>query len=198
MSKKSVFHALSLLIFSAFLVIPREGMAQQRLTEDDLRIRRLESNTVRTPQYQVRGPTTSGSQGEWLEVRTQFETRPDWIDELTFTYYIVLQNPRPERGQNPFTLLTGETTYINIEQTRRGLSTVYVHPSTVERFGNVERVGVVISAGGRTLAMESDPSHDGRWWEQLSPQPGLVYSRDKSPFALVNIDDFPAIKPSDR
>ncbi len=174
-------------------VVATEAWAQQ--PSDILRIRRLEGNEVRAPVYQVSPTQRASRQRQWLEVRTQFETRPDWIDEMTFTYYIVLRNQRPAPGQPEFMLFRGENTYVNIARTRDGASTVYLHPSTVERFGSVFRVGVVISSQGRILAMESSPSADGRWWEQLPPQDGFVLSRMQTPFAMVNFDDFEALKP---
>ena len=173
-----------------------ESVAQQ--DSDIIRIRRLEGETVRTPQYQVSGVGRSRRQRQWLQIRTEFETRPDWIDELTFTYHVVLHNRRPEPGQQEYTLFRGESAYVNIARTRDGQSVVYLHPSTVERYGDLFRVGVVISSEGRTLAMESSPSGEGRWWEQLRPRSGYVLNRLQTPFAMINADDYEAPRPADR
>ncbi len=170
----------------------------QRDEEQILRIRRLEGEMVRSPQYQISGGQRSRRQRQWLQIRTEFETRPDWIDELTFTYYVVLRNPRPERGQEEFVLFRGESRYVNIERTRDGTSVMYVHPSTVERYGEVFRVGVVVASDGRMVAMESSPPGEGRWWEQLRPQDGYVLHRMDTPFAMVNFDDFEASPPRER
>ena len=172
-----------------------EAEAQQRGQEQIVRIRRLEGDMVRTPQYQVSGISRGRRQRQWLQIRTEFETRPEWVDEMTFTYYVVLHNRRAERGQEEFVLFRGESRYVNIARTRDGQSVVYLHPSTVERYGELFRVGVVISAGGRMLAMESSPAAEGRWWEQLSPRDGYVRHRMQTPFAMVNFDDFEASPP---
>ncbi len=178
------------------LVVPFEVLAQQ--ANDVLRIRRVEGDMVRAPQYQVTGGTRTQRQRQWLQVKTEFETRPDWIDELTFTYYIVLRHRRPPEGQPEFMLFRGENTYVNVARTRDGQSTVFLHPSTVERYGELFRVGVVISSAGRMLGMASNPDSDQRWWEQLPPRSGFVLNRMQTPFAMVNFDDFEAIKPPDR
>lgn len=183
--------ALSTLAFA----VPGTTHAQDG---DILRIRRLEGSLVRAPQYSVTPQQRSSRQRQWLEVRTQFETRPDWVDEMTFTYYVVLRNQRPAQGEPEFMLFRGETTYVNIARTRDGVSTIYMHPSTVERYGSLFRVGVVISSQGRVLAMESSPSAEGRWWEQLPPRDGFLLNRMQTPFAMVNFDDFEAIKPPSR
>lgn len=165
---------------------------------DMLRIRRLEAETVRAPQYQVRAGQAPRRQREWLQIRTEFQTAPDWIDEMTFTYYVVLRNRRPAEGEPEHRLFRGESSYINIARTRDGQSTVFLHPSTLERFGEVVQTGVVVTSGGRMIAMESSPSREGRWWEQLTPQSGMVLNRRDTPFAMVNFDDFEAIPASAR
>lgn len=186
----------SVALFALLLLLPSELFAQQ--ASDVLRVRRIEGTLVRAPQYDVRGGTSTQRQRQWLQVRTEFETRPEWIDELTFTYYIVLQNRRREEGQPEFMLFRGENTYVNIASTRDGLSTVFLHPSTVERYGELFRVGVVISSQGRVLGMASNPESDQRWWEQLPPRSGFVLNRMQTPFAMVNFDDYEALKPPDR
>ncbi len=165
---------------------------------DMLRIRRLEADTVRAPQYQVRAGQAPRRTREWLQVRTEFQTSPEWIDEMTFTYHIVLRNRRPAEGEPEFRLFRGESSYINIARTRDGQSTVFLHPSTVERFGEMVQVGVVITSGGRVVAMESNPTREGRWWEQLTPQTGMVLNRRDTPFAMVNFDDFEAVPAASR
>lgn len=163
-----------------------------------LRIRRLEGETVRAPQYQTRGGQAPRRTREWLQVRTEFQTAPEWIDEMTFTYYIVLRNRRPAPGEPEVRLFRGESNYINIARTREGQSTVFLHPSTVERFGELVQVGVVITSGGRVVGMESSPSREGRWWEQLTPQSGMVLNRRDTPFAMINFDDFEATPAASR
>lgn len=163
-----------------------------------LRIRRLEGDTVRAPQYQVRAGQAPRRTREWLQVRTEFQTAPEWIDEMTFTYYIILRNRRPAAGEPEFRLFRGESSYINIARTREGQSTVFLHPSTVERYGELVQVGVVVTSGGRVVAMESSPSREGRWWEQLTPQTGMVLNRRDTPFAMVNFDDFEATPAASR
>lgn len=170
----------------------------QAQDSDALRIRRLEGEMVRAPQYQVRAGQAPRRTREWLQVRTEFQTAPEWIDEMTFTYYIVLRNRRPEPGEPEHRLFRGESSYINIARTREGQSTVFLHPSTVERFGEMVQIGVVVTSGGRVIAMESNPSRDGRWWEQLTPQAGMVLNRRDTPFAMVNFDDFEAVPATSR
>lgn len=194
MSPRQMLRLLPFATLTALLMLTESAFAQG----DVLRIRRLEGELVRAPQYQVRGGTATQRQRQWLQVTTQYQTAPEWIDEMTFTYYIVLRNSRPEEGQSEFNMFRGEITYVNIAETREGRSAVFLHPSTVERYGELFRVAVVITSQGRTIGMESNPSGDGRWWEQLTPRAGFVLNRMQTPFAMVNFDDYEAIKPPER
>lgn len=195
MKRSRLIPGLCMATLVMLVAFPIEMTAQQA-PQDILRIRRLESAMVRSPVYQVSGSTRTVRTLQWLEVRTQYETRPEWIDEMTFTYYILLRNRRPESGENPLTLMRGEVTYVNVGSGRHE-STAYLHPTTVQRFGEPERVALVISAQGRIIGMESNPSSQERWWEQLPPRTGFVLNRAQTPFALVDIDNYEAIKPSE-
>ncbi len=177
--------------------LPAELLAQQM--PEILRIRRLEADTVRAPQYTTRGgPAAQQRQRQWLEIKTEFQTSrdgPEWFNELTFTYYVAMRNNNPAEGDRPLNVFSGESKYINVAQNQRGQSAVYLHPSTLDRYGEFFRAAVVISFQGRMIAVEHTPSAaaaDGRWWEQVSPQPGLVLPRRHTPFAMINFDDFEA------
>jgi len=178
---------------SALMLVPESVMAQGA-GANVLRIRRIEGTMVRTPVYNTQDTTRSSRQRQWLQVRTEYETAPDWLSEATFTYYILLRNSRPPAGEQEFNLFKGEVTYVNIARTRTGASTVFMHPSSIERFGSVERVAVVITSQGRVIGMESNPSSNDRWWERVTPLSGFVMNRSQSPFAHIEIDNFEAIK----
>ncbi|HMP72103.1 MAG TPA: hypothetical protein PKE55_02465 [Kiritimatiellia bacterium] len=157
-------------------------------------IRRVQFSAEGTPEYAVKGARqTSGRAKNWLRVTCEYDSSPAWLDEATFTYYVLLKGA--SRDVPPFTLLRGEVTYINIEQGRRRMSDMFVHPDILSRYGAVERVAVVVRVGGRVVGMDGRPAVESRWWEQLSPVDGLVMNRMQTPFAFIDVDDFPMIKP---
>ncbi len=195
MKRSRLLPAACMATLALLVAVPFEMTAQQA-PPDVLRIRRLESTMVRSPIYTVTPSTRATRTLQWLEVRAQYETRPEWIDEMTFTYYILLRNRRPQPGENPLSLFRGDVTYVNVASGRHE-STVYLHPTTVQRFGEPERVALVVSSQGRPIGMESNPSSQERWWEQLPPRTGVVLNRTQSPFALVDIDNYEAIKPAE-
>ncbi|MFH0952975.1 MAG: Amuc_1102 family pilus-like protein [Verrucomicrobiota bacterium] len=153
-------------------------------------IRKIEPLKVQTPQYQLLKGQFMARTRDWFQVNTTYKTAPDWIDELTFTYYVLVKGK--EAGAK-YNLFRGEVTYANIQKGDHK-SDMYLHPSTMVRFGDVERVAVVISSQGRIVAMESLPALTTRWWEQLTPVDGYVLNRMQTPFAMINFDDYEAVK----
>ncbi len=178
-------------------VVPFEARAQApAAAQSPLAIRKIAGGKAETPEYQIKKSQFSARTRQWFQVIVDYDTAPDWLDEATFTYYVLVRAKRAEPGRNPLSLFKGEVTYINIERGRHK-SDIYLHPSTVARFGDVERVAVVVNVGGRLVAMDGQPSGTAqqRWWEQLSPMDGYLLNRMQTPFAMLNFDDYEAVRP---
>ncbi len=161
---------------------------------NQVRIKKIVPNgKVPTPEYKLLTSQVMSQKRNWFQVVVDYETAPEWMDDLTFTYYIVTEG---KTGGSKFTLFRGDVTYVNIAKGRHR-SDMYLHPSTLARYGVVQRVGVVISSQGRVLAMDSLPSTGSpRWWEKLTPLDGFVLNRMQTPFAMIYFDDYEAIKPA--
>lgn len=161
-----------------------------------LNIKKIDAGKVKTPDYVVKPALPTQRTREWYKVEVIYDTDPEWVDEISFTYYVVVKAKQPIPGRSAFTLFKGDVTYINVEKGRHR-SDIYLHPSTLARFGDVERVAALVSVGGRLVGMEGLPSGSTstRWWEQLPPQDGYLLNRTQTPFAMINFDDYEAIKP---
>jgi hypothetical protein len=154
---------------------------------------------VRTPEF-----TSSVSRGrtpakEWAELAIQFDTQPDWIDELTVQYYALLYAHKTKE----YTFLKGVVTHMDVAKGRGHLSAAYIRPSTLQRYGDVVAVAVETLAKGEVVASESQAGKlpdqqvlQGEWWKtiKLVPKDGCILSRAQTPFALVNYDDYEVIK----
>lgn len=147
---------------------------------------------LKTPEYQLNQNVPRGRSREWYRIETYYDTDADWMDEVTFTYYVLLKNKDPKGP--PRTLLKNKVTYVNIEKGRAHKSEMYIHPSTSARYGDVEAIAVLAEVNGRLIAGESVPASNRRWWEQLQPTDGLLLNKSQTPFALINYDDFEAVK----
>jgi hypothetical protein len=166
-----------------------EAMAQGRspLEIRDIRL----DDKLSSPEYEVNRITTQPGRKKWFEATVFYETEPEWIDELEFSYYFLVKT---ENREEPFIVFSGTVTYIDVPEGRH-MATAYLHPHTVLRYGEVERVGVEVKFRGRLVARRSEPEAGGQaWWERLPPRAGYVLNRKQTPFAFINVDDYEAIK----
>ena len=167
----------------------------QKLPSNLIRIQRLDTAEYPTPEYRVDRVRFEGSRSrEWTQLSAQYSSQPQWIDEATVRYYALARG----RGEGPkYTLLRGEVDYVNLEKGSHR-SVMYVHPTTVRRYGDIQRLAVVILVKGQPAAWDSKPASKKRWWENFSPVDGLLLNRLETPFALINFDNFDAIEPRGR
>lgn len=177
----------------------RTGVPQAGV-QVEMRIRSLSGDLERSPQYDP-----GGGRDDWYVLRTVYDTATDWIDELTFTYYVLF---RPDARKAmirldpavPYLLLKDSVTYIHVPKDRRHESLMFVHPRLLERYGSVERIAVVVTtpASPEPLDYASDPPAQAGWWLQVQPVEGLLMNRDQSPYGPVLSDEHEMIRPAGR
>src|SRR5437764_11236955 len=87
----------------------------------EFQIARITKNFIPTPDYGI-GRFAGASNERWLEIEVEFNVAPQWTDELTFKYYILINRQ----------LLIGDVTHVNIMP---GLnrSVMYVLPAAIAR-----------------------------------------------------------------
>ena len=161
----------------------------------DVNIRRIAFRTVRTPEYSVKiqGPLRERTR-DWGEIVVLYETSPDFLDELEFTYYVIM---RTRDNREPFVLLKGTVTYVHVEKGRHQ-STMYIHPSVLARFGAIDGIAVEVRAGGRVVAVETDGPSGRRYQQALQQLPardGHVMNPLQTPFAMLGFDNNEMMKP---
>jgi len=182
------------LIFVACLAFAISGMmitsAQAQPAQPNVvKIRKVTGGKVKTPDFKVSGYNTAGAAKEWFAVMVEFDTDAEWVDNLDFEFNVVL-----EGNQNPkFNRLRGVVSCQNIAKGNRHKEMVYLHPSTLARYGAVKRAAVLIKHKGVEVAAESSEQGTGRWWEQLAPMDGLVLNRLQTPFAFLQYDEYEAM-----
>ena len=144
-----------------------------------VKIRRLKTSRV---------APNGGGNGRWLEVRVEYATAPQWLDQLDVTFYVLLASNDPDEG---FKLFTGEVSNVNIKRDSNHRGAMWMHPDTVERYGALKSVAVVMKVDGRPVGMSSDPSTEERWWERYTPTKGMLYNHYELP--TRDDDKYPAI-----
>ena len=159
---------------------------------DVLRIRKMTPVKEKTPVFRTAtASNTSAHQPDWWRVMVDFETSPDWIDELEFTYYAYIED---QSNKGAPVMFRGTVTYVNVAKGKH-VSDMFLHPNTIARLGLVKQIAVVVKARGAVVASESTATKPN-WWDGFSPVDGVLISRAQTPFAFVDYDLYEAIKPA--
>ena len=195
------------LLLSVLFFSPSPALAQQ--SSKDFEILKITPDLTTTAEYSVSfGPKNKKvpKNKELLELEVSFSwqpkaTKPEFLDELTFNYYILLNNKGRENPKG--TLLTGSVTHVAIPQAKGLNSVMYVSPRTLERFfegkipstasSAITDVGVIITKQGQTVA-EASWKGRGQWWSALQQVNGYVLNKNETPFAPLAWDYYEAIK----
>ncbi len=178
---------LLIAVSPAFAQQPEPPPMQRPLVLKD-----ISGGKILTPEYQIKRSQTAARTREWFQIVTTYDTDPEWIDEVQFTYYVLVKS-KPNSKSPPQSVFKGEVTYINVEKGRHK-SDMFLHPSTMSRYGDVQAVAALVTVQGRLVAMESKPPTNERWWEKLAPQEGYLLDRSQTPFAMLYFDDYEAVK----
>ena len=179
----------SLVLFSSTLAQAQEGAPRKSVGGV-----KIDGKKVQTPEYQIKKSQFQARTRDWFRIDTQYETKPEWLDEVSFKYYVLVKAKEGSKGPKQV-LFSGDVTYINVAEGKHK-SDMYIHPSTLERFGEVQAIAVMISVQGRVEVIESVPASTQRWWEQLAPTEGMLLNRMQTPFAMLYFDDYEAVKPA--
>lgn len=164
-----------------------------------LLVRKVSTDTTVTPSYnvKVRGANKSDGRKTWLTLHTLYDTAPRWIDEVTFTYYVVLKAKSPEDvgpGGEQMNMFSNSVTYQNVKRGTKHESSMFMDPDTFERFGEVQAMAVVITIDGEVVAKIKQPESDKDWWEGRPAHPSPLLRRDETPFRFIEMDYRPRIK----
>jgi hypothetical protein len=159
----------------------------------DFRIKTIRRQQVEAPKYGGGGDL--GGQPaqlwrQWYKIEVQFESEPDWADDVKLKYYVLVGKGKEQR------LFSGEVTHVDVAKGTQHYSAMFMHPNTLKRYGGgqVEAVAIQLWAKGALVDQLSDPPTRERWWEKLAPVPGYLLAPNETPWAPIASDRFEAIK----
>src|SRR5438552_9995739 len=93
-----------LFLIALVALVPSQGFGQARGV--NFQITKISKNLITSPQYNYNGGEQyqANQRDRWLEVEVEFAAAPEFTDELTFKYFILINGK----------ILTGEVTHVNI------------------------------------------------------------------------------------
>ena len=156
--------------------------------------------------FEQKSPSVvSGTKNKrWGVFDVSFATKPDWVDDVSVTFYAMLQNPKADvkNGERPLTLFTLTLSYSDVARGKDHKVGAVLQPAALLRYGKPMALAAKISVGGKEVATASEG--EGRlksaekWWEDqkiLDPKvvqrkDGYLIDRMKSPFQLQDNDNY--------
>ncbi len=178
--------------------------------ENRIRIERLpppnKTAVIRTPEYNVNVQNTMArvtrKPREWALFEVKYSTSAKWTDELTFNYYVMTAGVDEDRKEI-FNFYTTTVRYIDIPKGAH-MSCAAIPPSQIERYGSPVAVALeIVDQDGEIADKKSEQTIalPDEWWKstdvldnpKLKRRQGMV-DRSKTPFALVNIDDYEVVQ----
>jgi len=193
MRKHSLIFTASVTLFCFLVLTFQQSLAQPPAAgRSQVAVRKVDGKKESTPIYSVKGPNAGSRAKDWFRVFVEYDTDAEWIDELNFTFYVLVKGKTKDAPA--YSLFKGETAYIHVAKGSRHQADMFLHPNILTRFGDVERVAVEVRQGGRLLERVGKPNPTEAWWEKLSPIDGVLLNRSQTPFVFVDIDDYEIIK----
>jgi hypothetical protein len=183
------------ILISAIIVWAIIGTAMaQPPGAGDFQLLKIKTNLISSPQFTYTGAEQfKGEQRErWLEVEVTFACAPEFTDELTLKYFILVNG----------TLLTGEVTQVNIPAGRENRSVMYVAPKTLQRLmrgrtvtnNALQNAAVQLMQQGALKDELSAQRAAPQWYAALPQVGGLVLNKNETPFMPLYWDRYCQIK----
>ncbi len=203
------FAALSLFALYVTADAQQPGPSSQQVDwSKQLRIKKIvgtgRQTMVKTPAYTTSVSKSPTREQDWYQFWVQYETAHEWIDEVVFTYHVLAQ--KKVNGKDAYSLYRKTIKYIDVPQARGHMSTAYLRPNTIKRYGEIVAAAVEVSVNGQPAAEHSEwkatPKTPEKWWKNpaivespaVTVRDGYLLDRSQTPFAFINVDDYGVIK----
>jgi len=183
----------TILICAIIAAAMATAMAQPRAAVD-FQLQKITTNFISSPQFTYTGAEQfqADQRERWLEVEVTFSSAPEFTDELTLKYFILVNGK----------LLTGEVTHVNVAAARDNRSVMYVTPKTLQRLmlgrtitnNALQNVAVQLKQQGALKDELSLNRAAPQWYATLPEIAGLVLNKNETPFAPLYWDRYCQIK----
>lgn len=178
------------LLATCALALTASAQNQVPVTPAAIKLEKVSPAVVKTPEFQITGGQNKRyTLGQWLEMEVEYETKLEMIDELTFTYKVLLNGK----------MLSGDMTYVEIPKGREHYAVAYVAPRTLENLmqnkpltgAAIQGIWVDVSHQGQVLGQAS-MTHTAA--PSLPLLQNLILRKDQTPFASLYWDRYEALK----
>ncbi len=143
------------------------------------------------------GHINRGQNWKWAMLEVKYETSPDWIDEITFTFYVLCQDAKTKE----FHFFQTAVSYLDVEKGEH-FAAAMLPPNAVKRYGEPISYGVDITIDGESVATKALGLGGEGWWstsldklgDRVKRHSGYLKDRSQTPFGLTHIDEYEAVR----
>jgi hypothetical protein len=169
-------------------------------------IKKINFSLENVPEYVTSGGSNKAQGGvssaqKWVVMEVEFDTSPEWINEVTIEVFLLIQN-----GNQQFNI-EGTGIYQDIEKGQSHKVAMYLSPQTYKRYSGVatqqaiKDVAVKVTLGGAVVDTYSDKMRRGgsanrRWWELVAPQKAILRTLKDTPWYPIYSGYYEQLKPN--
>lgn len=150
------------------------------------------------------GHINRGQNWKWAMLEIKYETAPDWINELTITFYVLSKSKDAKTGVEQFHLFQTAVSYLDIEKGEHHAAAM-LPPNAVKRYGEPIAYGVDITLDGESVETLSSGFGNAKdpWWnspgfnklgDRLVRHSGYLKDRSQTPFGVTHVDEYEAVR----
>jgi hypothetical protein len=160
---------------------------------NDFRLTKISRDLITSPRFSYNGAEQQPNSTErWLRVEVQFSAAPEFTNELTFRYYILLNGK----------VLTGDVTHVNIPGRRDLYVSAYVAPHALAyamqnrpvSISSITNIAVQIVQQSEVKDELSMTPSRANWFAGLPSLSGLILNKNETPFAPLFWDHYEQVK----
>jgi hypothetical protein len=185
--------AIALAVLGAF-VLPAAAFAQGARPGTEFQITKINRVLIAQPEYTYSGAQNyrTNQRDRWLEIEVEFAALPEFTDELTVKYYLLMNGK----------LLTGEVTHANVGAGRENRSVMYVSPKAIARVmggravtaTSIQNIAAQIVQQGTVKSEVSLERAAPQWFASVPQVGGMMLNKNETPFAPLYWDRYEQIK----
>lgn len=116
----------------------------------------------------------------WGMIESYYESIPKWADDVEVRYYVLMEGQKPKKN----VMLGGSVVYMHVQEGKGHVSTMYIPPQAINRYGDVLRIRAELWYNGILQDAIQWPRVSGKtpWWTRIKPTYGSLFNRFYTPF----------------
>ncbi len=142
------------------------------------------------------GHISRGQNWKWAMLEVKYETAPEWIDEATFTFYVLCQDSKTK----VYHFFQTAVSYLDIAKGDH-VAAAMLPPNAVVRYGEPISFGVEVAIEGEKVAETAVGVGGPGWWatldrlgDRVKRHSGYLQDRSRTPFGVTHVDEYEAVR----